>query len=199
MPCPEKFTESLARFAIDPVISERILDGFHDLVSSSPKARKAAFFSRATAIVDDCLEWEKKCELMEYNACCKGGQRATAIKKFAKDHSSTDLAGKIIALADVPNMGCPRLHADGTITAHLMYMVDGAYRCPCPNFHLLKMAVPVSPTYCLCCAGHFKHHYQNALGVRLKTKEIVSSPLSSMGRQPCVIAFVQDMAAPSER
>lgn len=47
----------------------------------------------------------------------------------------------------------------------------------------------VSRNYCVCCAGHFKHHYEIMLGVKLKTIEIVSSPLDSNGENPCVIKF----------
>ena len=191
MPCPEKFKESLVCFHVAPSISERILDGCGDLVSSSPKKQKAAFFARAVAILDECLEWEDKCGLMEYNACCKGGLRAAVVKKFASDNSGLSLAEKIAALADIPNMGRPCLHADGTIFARIEYLIEGKFHCPCPNFHRLKMTERVSTTYCLCCAGHFKHHYQKALGIRLETKEIVSSPLESGGERPCVIAFKQ--------
>lgn len=191
MPCPEKFKESLLLFRVDPSIAGRILDGYEDLVSSSPKTRRAAFFSRAASILDEGLGWQDRRELMEFNACCKGGQRANVIKEFVADNSSLSLAEKITALVDVPNMGRPYLHADGTIIAHIDYLVDGKFHCPCPNFHQLKITERISSTYCLCCAGHFRHHYQKALGIRLETKEIVSSPLESGGKRPCVIAFTQ--------
>ena len=52
----------------------------------------------------------------------------------------------------------------------------------------------VSQNFCFCCTGHFKHHYEIMLGVKLKTLEIVSSPLDSNGKNPCVIKFEIDRA-----
>jgi hypothetical protein len=69
------------------------------------------------------------------------------------------------------------------------WFVDGKFKCACPNFNKLKDIPTVSSTYCLCCAGHFRYHYQNMLGVKLKTKEIVSSPLDSDGNNPCAFIF----------
>jgi hypothetical protein len=30
-------------------------------------------------------------------------------------------------------------------------------------------------SYCLCCGGHFVFHYQKALGLKLRVKEVVTS------------------------
>jgi len=86
-------------------------------------------------------------------------------------------------------MGQPVLNDDGTIRAELHYRVDNEYKCACPNFNKLKNRPEVSSTYCLCCAGHFRYHYQNAFGIKLRTKEIRSSPLNSHGENPCVFIF----------
>ena len=40
-------------------------------------------------------------------------------------------------------------------------------------------------TYCLCCAGHCRQHLERLLGIQLKTKEVVSSPINSNGQKPC--------------
>lgn len=40
-----------------------------------------------------------------------------------------------------------------------------------------------------CCAGHFKYHYEIMLGVKLKTLEVLSSPLDSDGENPCIIKY----------
>jgi len=44
-------------------------------------------------------------------------------------------------------------------------------------------------SYCFCCAGSYRRHLQLRLGVELKTREIVSSPINSGGEKPCVIIF----------
>jgi len=40
-------------------------------------------------------------------------------------------------------------------------------------------------TYCFCCAGSYRRHLQLKLGLDLKTKEILSSPINSKGEKPC--------------
>ena len=42
--------------------------------------------------------------------------------------------------------------------------------------------------YCLCCAGHFRFHYQKALGIKLRVKKIVSSAFDS-NPQYCSFIF----------
>ena len=37
--------------------------------------------------------------------------------------------------------------------------------------------------------GHIRHHYQNILGVKLRLKEIVSSPISSNNKKRCEFLF----------
>lgn len=190
MPCPEKFNDSLIKFGVDHKLIFEINDGYEDLVSSSPKKLKAEYFARAMRIIDENLDFNKKYEILDYNACCKGGARDKAAKAFGKENNDLPLPEKIKKVCQVPNMGKPTLNEDGTITTGIYWLIDGRYKCPCPNFNNLKDTPFVSSTYCLCCAGHFRYHYQNMLGVKLKTKEIISSPLNSEGKNPCVFVFI---------
>ena len=87
-------------------------------------------------------------------------------------------------------MGEPALNGDGSITLRAVSYYDGEkFLCACPNFNGVKRDYSVSKNYCFCCAGHFKHHYEIMLGLKLKTLEIISSPLDSRGKNPCVIKF----------
>ena len=97
---------------------------------------------------------------------------------------------KLEKIKSVPNMGIPVKNADGTITVNAVSYSDGEkYLCGCSNFNGLNFDYDVSKNYCFCCAGHFKHHYEIMLGVKLNTVEIISSPLDSKGQNPCVIKF----------
>jgi hypothetical protein len=42
----------------------------------------------------------------------------------------------------------------------------------------------------MCCGGHLKYQYENALGIKLEV-EIKSSILQSMGKKPCVFILVK--------
>lgn len=189
MPCPEKFCESLKKFKVNASLISEISKGYETLVSSSPKKLKAEYFARAMKLLDENLDFQTRYEILDYNACCKGGSRDKVIKALAKEIKDLPLNEKIKKLWQIPNMGKPVLNDDKTIKTGIYYCVNSEYLCPCPNFNNLKNRPEVSTTYCLCCAGHFRYHYQNALGVKLKTKEIISSPLSSAGKNPCEFVF----------
>ena len=128
--------------------------------------------------------------IFEWNACCKGGVREKMSKAFAKENAHLSIAEKLEKIKSVPNMGEPLRNEDGTITVKAVNYSDGEkYLCACSNFNGLKYDYSVSKNYCFCCAGHFKHHYEIMLGVKMKTLEIESSPLESNGKNPCVIKF----------
>lgn len=191
MPSPEKFKESLHLFHIQKDIIERINDGYEELVSRSPKKKKAAYFKRATDILIDETNTDAVHELFESNACCKSGAREKASKAFAKKYADVGYAGRLKHIGEVPYMGTAELEKDNVICVHaVQYMVSGKYACACPTFNKSGFGEKVLKDYCYCCAGHFLYHYQIMLGIRLKTWEIVSSPLDSDGAEPCVIRFL---------
>ena len=62
--------------------------------------------------------------------------------------------------------------------------------CPCWNFNGCTPKNSEMPlSYCLCCAGHFRFHYEKALNVKLRVKKVVSSILNSRGKEPCVFLY----------
>jgi len=104
-------------------------------------------------------------------------------------HSHKPLSEKIKLMTSVDNLGRLELLSGNFILVSINYKIDNIYKCACPCFHKAKIDANVSKTYCYCCAGHFRHHYQNAFGIKLKTKEIKSSPLDSKGQEPCRIVL----------
>ena len=191
MPSLGKFQESLKKFDVDEEIISRINEGFDTIDSKTPKKERALYFKRAVDIMDESIEAERFQEIFEWNACCKGGGREKASKHFADKNAHLSLDEKLELIKDVPHMGRPVRNEDGTITVHAVYYSDGdKFLCACSSFNGVKRDYSVSRKYCFCCAGHFKYHYEIMLGVKLETLEIVSSPLDSEGKNPCVIKFV---------
>lgn len=116
--------------------------------------------------------------------------RASYFKAFAKKNENLSLEEKLELIKDVPYMGRAVKNEDGTITIHAVYYSDsGKFLCACSNYNGVKRDYSVSRNYCFCCAGHFKYHYEIMLGVKLKTLEVVSSPLDSDGKNPCIIKY----------
>lgn len=142
----------------------------------------------------DKLLTKKQClSIMENQGCCKGGKRDKDCKAFGKEHKDKPLAEKLALMFTVEYMMSPVLNKDGTFTiswgGHQNGVHTGKTTCSCGTIKKLKQPFSVSSTYCGCCAGHFLYHYQNALGVKLRLKEIVSSPLNTNGDKPCSFTF----------
>ena len=83
-----------------------------------------------------------------------------------------------------------RLNDDGTLNIFWWYKDDGGkFICVCPIMNKLLRPATVSLTYCGCCGGHVKYHFQNFLGVKLRLLETVSSPINSNGEKYCEHRF----------
>jgi len=190
MPSPEKFKESLQKFGVSEAICHEIDAGYETVAFKSPKSARARYFKRAIDILDAQVAPETVQALLDWNACCKTGQRHKAALAFAKRNCGLSLAEKLELIKAERYMGNPALNPDGSITVHAVAVLkDGKYQCVCSNFIGLKRDYEVSRHYCFCCAGHFRFHYETMLGCRLKTVGIESSPLDSNGAAPCVIRF----------
>ena len=190
MPSPKKFRQTLSDCGVSPDVIRAMNEGFEGVDDASPQAVRAAYFKHASDVMDATLTFETKRNLMDQNGCCKSGAREKASKAFFREHLELPLAEKLPLIADVPNMGWPVLNADGTITIHAVtYRVGEKFACACPNYNRLKRDYPVSRTYCLCCAGHFRYHYEIMLGVKLTLRSVDSSPLDTGGAEPCVMTF----------
>lgn len=130
---------------------------------------------------------------MEKQGCSKGGQRDKDCKAFAKKHAGKPVSEKLALMFEVEYMVQPRMNNDGTFTITMEGYQNGKHTgkttCSCPTIKKLKQPFSVSSTYCGCCAAHFIHHYQTMLGVKLRLKDIVSSPLDTNGEMPCCFTF----------
>ncbi len=82
-----------------------------------------------------------------------------------------------------------RLNEDGTLSIFWDFKKNGKFICVCPIINKLPKPTTVSLTYCGCCSGHIKYHYENFLGVKLRLIETVSSPISSNGGKQCEHLF----------
>lgn len=192
MPSPEKFKETLIEFGIEEQTIEKINVGYEDLVGSSPKSTKLDYFRRAMMLLDSQVPRNAVVSLMDSNACCKSHTaREKASKEFAKNNADKSIAERIPLISGVKNMGAPRLTEDGKLyILAVQYFKDDRFRCVCPSINTgRKQEVPVSKTYCMCCAGHFRYHYQIMLGCKLKLDCVLTSPLDSDGKEPCSFVF----------
>jgi hypothetical protein len=151
------------------------------------------------AVVEKCnelLDFDVLAETMFYRSCCKGGFRLANSRKIAKEHSNKTLEEKLELLGQQKWMGHPHLTGNGEIYTEHCAGSDNL-KCSCWRFNgCIPSNGKMPETYCLCCAGHFRFHYQKALGINLRVKKIVSS---IFGEPPQYCSFLFEIVESKEK
>ncbi|MCL2489052.1 MAG: hypothetical protein FWE80_10250 [Oscillospiraceae bacterium] len=145
--------------------------------------------------MDRLLTREQCLAIMEEQGCCKDEKTIAPFRAFGEKYADKTVAERL-ALFDELETGhkapC-RLNPDGTLSIYWDGWDPVNKRCVCRLIKCLYKdrggPVNVSDTFCGCCAGHARNTHQYALGVRLRLKEIVSSPVSSNGKERCEFNF----------
>jgi len=145
--------------------------------------------------MDKLLTHEQCLSVMEEQGCCKDWRFTAPFEKFGQKYSDKTVAERLELFDDlVTGHKTPcHLNTDGTLSIYWDGWNSEKKHCVC---HVIKRLykergepVNVSKTFCGCCAGHVRNTYQHALGVNLKLKEVVSSPVSSDGEERCEFLF----------
>lgn len=188
MPCIKKMKQTMKNQGI----SDEIISQF---TFAEQKGNRPEPIISFIDLLDKLLTKEQVLRIMQNEGCSKGGQRDIDAKAFGKLHKEKSLFEKIelMKTADLGYIFPPTLNADGTLSisfgGHQNGVHKGKTTCSCGAIKKLKQPFSVSSTYCGCCAGHFMYHYQNALGIKLRLKQIVSSPLNTNGEKPCSFIY----------
>ncbi len=182
----DRFKKALETFDVDRDVVSRIMEGYEDITDGC-KAKRPAFFIHAMNVMDESLGFSERCEIRGACGCSNGGWREKEMRRIAREYRDKSMVERIGAVGQVKYMGNPVLHEDGTISGGVG--TEGGFDCPCSVFRGWKYEERVPFTYCLCCAGHFRYHYQIALGVKLRVKAVLSTALESMRREPCRFVY----------
>lgn len=168
----------LAKYPIDEALAKEIM-GSGDLI-------------RITTRMEERLGPETTCRILDSCACGTSQKELTRIKAIDAETLEEKIA-KIAFLGDFHSDWIVTLNPDRTITAGWRIGDTEAYSCVCTSAvdrntkvcELTRDGRTMPLAYCFCCAGHCRQHLEKLLGIRLKTKEIVSSPINSKGQKPC--------------
>jgi hypothetical protein len=180
------FAEAMEKAGVDKPAMDSILHVEYKR-DGDPKQDAANFMAAALRRCEELLGFDKTAEIMFHRACCKSGYRLENAKKLNREHGGKPLPEKLELLGRLKYMGSPGLNADGDIETVGIGLMD---RCPCWQIGGRTPACgPMPLSYCLCCAGHFRFHYEKALGLKLSVKKVISSILHSGGREPCVFVY----------
>jgi len=153
--------------------------------------------------MEKTLEPDIMHEILDRHACRGGKDFIARMKKIGKEIAKLSLTEKV---AHVNNISFEFeeiiLNDDNTLSVKWSFDNNGKYKCLCPA--MIKKGVRVSElasednsigncimplSYCFCCAGSGRRHLEMQLRVKLKTKEVVSTPINSRGEKPCQLVF----------
>jgi len=137
----------------------------------------------------ELLSEKQRYAIYDQLGCCKTGKYDAASKAFAKEHAGQPLTARITAMHHEGD--APYLNEDGTIGITVRCAVDellGTFlSCHCIRRSHGKVFTQelvergemdfaaISQEYCGCCSGHWRHHLQRRLGVKLHLKKIGAS------------------------
>lgn len=171
------FSDNLRKAGVDEPVIDLIM-GVPYAKSEDRHQNAANFYAAAMDLCEKLLPGDVLAEVMLNKACCKTGFRLQNARNLAKAHGDKPLPEKLALLGQLQYMGKPSLTPFGDILAeHCAGTTrDGRLTCSCWRFGgATPENGPMPLTYCLCCAAHFRFHYQKALGLTLRVKEVVSS------------------------
>lgn len=143
MPAPEKFRETLVRFGVSEEVKERIYIGFEEIKDKSAKLQRAAFFGQAVSVMNESLTKEQVKDILEANACCKGGSRERNSRQFAKENKELGIQERLERIGEHPewHMGRAEIDAEGYLIVHgVSYWLKEKFECACPNANQRKLA-----------------------------------------------------------
>jgi len=137
--------------------------------------------------MDKLLTKENILLIMEEQGCSKDEHTLEAKSKF----KGKTLEERIKILNTICKEEAPdsRLNEDGTVSIFWEFKENDKYKCVCPIMSKLSEPTAVSLTFCGCCSGHVKYHFEQDTEVKLRLIETVSSPLNSNGEKRCEHRF----------
>jgi len=151
---------------------------FTETENETPE-EKIAFVNQ----MDNLLSKEQILSVMEEQGCNKNEHTTDSMLKF-KDKTVNERI-EIINSMFKKNELHGRLNGDETLSISWGYEDKGKYICVCPIMEKSSKSAAISITFCGCCSGHTKYHFEQDLEVKLRLIETVSSALNSNGEKHC--------------
>ena len=152
-------------------------------VETGTPEEKIAFVNQ----MDKLLTKEQILSVMEEQGCSKDEYTVESKTKFKEKTLEERI--KILNTICIEEAPDSRLNEDRTISIFWEFKENGKYRCVCPIMSKLSELAAVSLTFCGCCSGHVKYHFEQDAEVKLRLIETVSSPLNSNGEKRCEHRF----------
>ena len=141
-------------------------------------------------------------KVMESYACETEADLAEPSSKNDNELAGKTVYEKIVHLINTaPDFEEIICNPDNTLAVTWSFEEHGKYKCVCNamdnDMKISDLALKSGETgdytmplsYCICCAGSCRIYFQSQVGIKLRTKEVTSSPLNSKGEKPCSFVF----------
>jgi hypothetical protein len=179
-----RLNDQLESHGVAPGIIADIMSDAEKVVPAMKPEGKADWLRNAMVKIDSHLDLDTRRKIREGCACCLGGKRLDLSKKIFKNGKTLEERIKLANETPFVFGHSVSQREDSKVVVRFGPEGPATFKCPC----LPKAEQPLSKTYCMCCGGHVKHHLQIALGKKVEC-EVVSSILSTGGKETCVFHF----------
>jgi hypothetical protein len=179
-----KLSEQLEIAGVNRDIIDQIMEGGEEILKKTSPEKKADWLRIAMIRMDNLLDLPTRKAVREGCACRTGKQISKVSRGIAKDNATLE---DRIAAANKTFMafgGGVWMQDNSEIIVRFGPKGPEGYRCSC----LPKAEKPLSVTYCYCCGGHIKHHFQISLGLKLEATPR-GTALSTGGEKPCTFSL----------
>lgn len=115
-------------------------------------------------------------------ACCLSGERQTLARRICRENPTVEARFEALSKErKIIGGNAWKENGDYFITFWYAKPTTG-YTCACLKHVPCK---PMNKLWCECCAGHIKHHFETALGVKASCT-CITSVVSSCGEDACL-------------
>ena len=172
----------LLEHEVDRDTFDYIMQG-SDSVNYESNKQRQEWLAGAMRRMEERLPPERVKEIREGCACCLGGQRAE-IAKHVHDAYPT-VAERFDAFSKARTIVGDTAYRVGENVYRVCFWETPPEKNGCSCLKYTPKTEPMPMSWCLCCGGHIKSHFEHALGVKADCR-CVSSQLTSCGKEPCV-------------
>lgn len=149
--------------------------------------------------MENILPKEMVYQILDSCSCGISIKEINNIKEIQAETLESKING-IALLNDFHSSWNIKLNVDQTITAGWIIKGNDKFSCACSAImdkgkkvcEIPRNGQEMPLAYCFCCAGHCRRHLQKLLDLKLKTKEVICTPINSHGQKPCEFLFEND-------
>ncbi|MDD3832208.1 MAG: DUF6144 family protein [Clostridia bacterium] len=151
-------------------------------IKMKPYDKLQAYLAQAMNRMEERLPMDKAIAIRQGCACCLVGKRDQLAKAIYKNNPTIESRFEALSKERYIIGGKAWKGTDGYYVSYWSAKPVGGYYCPCLKHTPTE---PMNKLWCECCAGHIKHHFETALGVKA-TCQCITTILTSCGEDACL-------------